>query len=159
MDTGTVEPPIQKHFGSWPIPIKSNQQCANALPDELAPRHVYFQQFCLDLRSRISRAVMLQQYTEDILPRKCLYDLPGMLRQTQSQIRDFSPAVLDMDNRTEAVSQRMAAHYKSAGEKSFRFYPQPIISELVNDAFTEVLAPNSICISSASISASASSGR
>lgn len=65
-------------------------------------------------------------------------------RQMQSQIMDFFLNVLDMDNGAGTVSQRMAAHYKAAGEKAFRFYPQPISFELVNDTFTEVLAPNTI---------------
>ena len=49
-----------------------------------------------------------------------------------------------MDNGKDAISQRMVEHYKAAGEKAFRFYPQPINYELVNDTFTEVLDPNSV---------------
>lgn len=148
MDIDTVEPLIQDlNEALWQLACTHEgryRQNAYALLDELALRHIYFQQLRLDLKYRISRAVILEQYTEDILPRKYLYDLPRMLRQMQSQIMDIFLNVLDMDNGTEAVSQRMVAHYKAAGERVFRFYPQPINFELVNDTFAEVLDPNSV---------------
>lgn len=149
MNVSTVEPIIQKlNDDLWQLALTQDKQyvqSAYALLDELAPHHIYFQQFRLDLKYRISRAVMFGQYTEDILPRKYLYGLPETLQGMQSQIIDLFKNVLDMDKSTEAVSQRMVAYYKAAGENAFQFYPQPVNFEMVNDmTFTEVLDPNTI---------------
>ena len=149
MDVGTVEPIIRKlNDALWQLALTKDrqyQQSAYALLDELAPRHIYFQQFRLDWKYRLSRAMIFEQFTEDVLPRKYLYGLPDMLRRMQVQIIELFKNVLDMDSRTEAVPQRMVTYYKSAGENGFRFYPQPVSFEMVNnEVFTEVLEPNSI---------------
>ena len=63
----------------------------------------------------------------------------------QSQITDLFKDVLDIDTGTDVVPQRMAAYYTAAGEGAFRFYPQPVSFELVNEeVFTEVLEPGSM---------------
>lgn len=149
MDIGAVEPIIQKlNDALWQLTLtqdKQYQQIACALLDELAPHHMYFQQFRLDWKYRISRAVSFGQFTEDILPRKYLYELPETLRRMQTQIMELFRNVLDIDNGTEAVPQRMATYYKTAGDHTFRFHPQPVGFELINDeVFTEVLEPHSI---------------
>ncbi len=149
MDIDTVEPLIQKlNDALWQLPLsqdKQYQQSACALLDELAPYHIYFQQFRLDWKYRISRAMIFDRFTEDVLPRKYLYELPETLRRMQAQIIDLFKNVLDIDNGTEAVPQRMAAYYKTAGEHAFRFHPQPVGFELINDEiFTEVLEPHSV---------------
>lgn len=63
----------------------------------------------------------------------------------QSQITDLFKDVLDIDTGTDVVPQRMAAYYTAAGEGAFRFYPQSVSFELVNqEVFTEVLEPGSM---------------
>lgn len=112
---------------------------------ELAPHHIYFQQFRSDWKYRLSRAIIFKQFTEDVLPWKYLYDLPDMLQRMQLQIIEIFKNVLDMDSSAEAVPQRMVAYYKSAGENGFQFYTQSVSFELVGDGvFTEVLEPISI---------------
>ena len=149
MDIDTVEPIIQKlNDALWQLTLTQEQQyqqIACTLLDELAPYHIYFQQFRLDWKYRISRAMIFGQFTEDILPRKYLYELPETLRRMQTQIMELFKNVLDIDSGTETVSQRMAAYYKTAGDHAFHFHPQPVGFELINDeVFTEVLEPNSI---------------
>lgn len=107
MDINTVEPLIQKlndvlcHLTL--TQDKQYRQIAYAPLDELAPYHIYFQQFRLDWKYRISRAVIFRQFTEDVLPRKYLYALPETLRCMQSQIMELFKNVLDIDNGTETV--------------------------------------------------------
>ena len=116
----------------------------NALLDELALRHIYFQQLALDWRYRLSRAMIFEQYTEDMLPRKYLYALPDTLRRMQGQIVGLFENVLDADNSDEPTSKRMVDYYQRSGETAFRFYPQPIGFKLIGEVFTEVLTPNNI---------------
>ena len=118
----------------------------NALLDELELRHIYFQQLALDWRYRLSRAVIFEQYTEDMLPRKYLYALPDTLRRMQGQIVELFENVLDADNSDEPTSKRMVDYYQRSGETAFRFYPQPIGFELIGEVFTEVLTPNNRCV-------------
>ena len=63
----------------------------------------------------------------------------------QEQVTELFQNVLDADNSTEAVPRRMAAYYRAAWDKAFRFDPQPVGFELVNDeVFTEILEPNTV---------------
>ena len=63
----------------------------------------------------------------------------------QEQVTELFQNVLDADNSTEAVPRRMAAYYRAAWDKAFRFDPQPVGFELVNDeVFTESPAPNTV---------------
>lgn len=149
MDIDEIEPIIQELSETlWQLTTTREKQYAEdakALLDDLTPRHIYFQQLTLDWKYRLSRALIFEQYTEDMLPRKYLYALPDTLRQMQGQIVELFENVLDTDNSDEPVSKRMVDYYKRCGETAFRFYPQPIGFELVSDdAFAEVLTPNNI---------------
>lgn len=149
MDIDQIEPIIQElNEVLWQLTTTREKQYAEearVLLDALAPQHIYFQQFALDWKYRLSRALIFEQYTEDMLPRKYLYAMPDTLQQMQGQIVELFENVLDTDNSGEPVSQRMVDYYKRCGETAFRFYPQPIGFELVSDdAFAEVLTPNNI---------------
>ena len=90
MNIDEIEPAIrQLNEVLWQLTTTREKQYAeevNALLDELELRHIYFQQLALDWRYRLSRAVIFEQYTEDMLPRKYLYALPDTLRRMQGQI-------------------------------------------------------------------------
>ena len=148
MNIDEIEPAIrQLNEVLWQLTTTREKQYAeevNALLDELELRHIYFQQLALDWRYRLSRAVIFEQYTEDMLPRKYLYALPDTLRRMQGQIVELFENVLDADNSDEPTSKRMVDYYQRSGETAFRFYPQPIGFELIGEVFTEVLTPNNI---------------
>lgn len=148
MDIDMIEPAIrQLNETLWQLATtqeKRYAEDAKALLDDLTPRHIYFQQLALDWKYRLSRALIFEQYTEDMLPRRYLYALPDSLRQMQRQIMELFENVLDTDNSDEPVSKRMADYYKRCAATAFRFYPQPIGFELIDDVFTEVLTPNNI---------------
>lgn len=149
MDIDTIEPTIrQLNETLWQLATtqeKRYAEDAKALLDDLTLRHIYFQQLSLDWKYRLSRALIFEQYTEEMLPRRYLYALPDSLRQMQGQIVELFENVLDTDNSGEPVSKRMVDYYRRCGETAFRFYPQPIGFELVSDdAFAEVLTPNNI---------------
>lgn len=149
MDIDEIEPIIQELSETlWQLTTTREKQYAEdakALLDDLTLRHICFQQFALDWKYRLSQALIFEQYTEDMLPRKYLYALPDTLRQMQGQIVELFENVLDTDISDEPISKRMVDYYKRCGETAFRFYPQPIGFELVSDdAFAEVLTPNNI---------------
>ena len=148
MNIDEIEPAIrQLNEVLWQLTTTREKQYVeevNALLDELELRHIYFQQLALDWRYRLSRAVIFEQYTEDMLPRKYLYALPDTLRRMQGQIVELFENVLDADNSDEPTSKRMVDYYQRSGETAFRFYPQPIGFELIGEVFTEVLTPNNI---------------
>ena len=102
MNIDEIEPAIrQLNEVLWQLTTTREKQYAeevNALLDELELRHIYFQQLALDWRYRLSRAVIFEQYTEDMLPRKYLYALPDTLRRMQGQIVELFENVLDADN-------------------------------------------------------------
>lgn len=53
--------------------------------------------------------------------------------------------VLDIDTGKSTVLKKMAAYYSIKGDEAFRFAPQPINFELIDEeTFTEVLYPQSI---------------
>mgnify|MGYP003274365569 FL=1 len=71
MNIDEIEPAIrQLNEVLWQLTTTREKQYAeevNALLDELELRHIYFQQLALDWRYRLSRAVIFEQYTEDML--------------------------------------------------------------------------------------------
>ena len=148
MNIDEIEPAIrQLNEVLWQLTTTREKQYVeevNALLDELELRHIYFQQLALDWRYRLSRAMIFEQYTEDMLPRKYLYALPDTLRRMQGQIVELFENVLDADNSDEPTSKRMVDYYQRSGETAFRFYPQPIGFKLIGEVFTEVLTPNNI---------------
>ena len=85
MNIDEIEPAIrQLNEVLWQLTTTREKQYVeevNALLDELELRHIYFQQLALDWRYRLSRAVIFEQYTEDMLPRKYLYAALQKLRQ------------------------------------------------------------------------------
>ena len=99
MNIDEIEPAIrQLNEVLWQLTTTREKQYVeevNALLDELELRHIYFQQLALDWRYRLSRAVIFEQYTEDMLPRKYLYALPDTLRRMQGQIVELFENVLD----------------------------------------------------------------
>lgn len=75
-----------------------------------------------------------------------LNDMLWQLMLTQDkQYEERASALLDVGNSTEAVPRRMAVYYRTVWDKAFRFHPQPVGFELVNDeVFTESPAPNTV---------------
>lgn len=125
---------------------EQHHQNALALLDDLASRHIYFQQFRLDMNCRLTHAKLFKSYTEDVLPREYLYHLPEKLRQMQAQILELIQHVLDTDQESEeTVPQKMVSYYKAAGDRAFRFCAQPVGFELIDDeVFAEVLEPEAV---------------
>ena len=76
---------------------EQHHQNALALLDDLASRHIYFQQFRLDMNCRLTHAKLFNSYTEDVLPRAYLYHLPEKLRQMQAQILELIIHALDTE--------------------------------------------------------------
>lgn len=75
-----------------------------------------------------------------------LNDMLWQLMLTQDkQYEERASALLDVGNSTEAVPRRIAVYYRTVWDKAFRFHPQPVGFELVNDeVFTESPAPNTV---------------
>ena len=122
MDLDPIDAIIQKlNDEFWKLAAtkeEQHHQNALALLDDLASRHIYFQQFRL----------------EDVLPRAYLYHLPEKLRQMQAQILELIQHVLDTDQESEeTVPQKMVSYYKAAGDRAFRFCVQPVGFELIDD--------------------------
>lgn len=147
MDLDPIEAIIQKlNDEFWKLAVtkeEQHHQNALALLDDLASRHIYFQQFRLDMNCRLTHAKLFNSYTEDVLPRAYLYHLPEKLRQMQAQILELIQHVLDTDQESEeTVPQKMVSYYKAAGDRAFRFCAQPVSFELIDDeVFAEVLEP------------------
>ena len=133
MDVGTVEPIIRKlNDALWQLALTKDrqyQQSAYALLDELALRHIYFQQFRLDWKYRLSRAMIFEQFTEDVLPRKYLYGLPDMLRRMQVQIIEL------FSLRTISANLRYKMCRRSKLRKSVPFF---ILYHILNNLTREI---------------------
>ena len=130
MDLDPIDAIIQKlNDEFWKLAAtkeEQHHQNALALLDDLASRHIYFQQFRLDMNCRLTHAKLFNSYTEDVLPRAYLYHLPEKLRQMQAQILELIQHVLDTDQESEeTVPQKMVSYYKAAGDRAFRFCVQP----------------------------------
>lgn len=99
MDLDPIDAIIQKlNDEFWKLAAtkeEQHHQNALALLDDLASRHIYFQQFRLDMNCRLTHAKLFNSYTEDVLPRAYLYHLPEKLRQMQAQILELIQHVLD----------------------------------------------------------------
>ena len=125
MDLDPIDAIIQKlNDEFWKLAAtkeEQHHQNALALLDDLASRHIYFQQFRLDMNCRLTHAKLFNSYTEDVLPRAYLYHLPEKLRQMQAQILELIQHVLDTDQESEeTVPQKMVSYYKAAGDRAFR---------------------------------------
>ena len=112
MDLDPIDAIIQKlNDEFWKLAAtkeEQHHQNALALLDDLASRHIYFQQFRLDMNCRLTHAKLFNSYTEDVLPRAYLYHLPEKLRQMQAQILELIQHVLDTDQESEeTVPQKM----------------------------------------------------
>ena len=121
MDLDPIDAIIQKlNDEFWKLAAtkeEQHHQNALALLDDLASRHIYFQQFRLDMNCRAY-----------------LYHLPEKLRQMQAQILELIQHVLDTDQESEeTVPQKMVSYYKAAGDRAFRFCVQPVGFELIDD--------------------------
>ena len=105
MDLDPIDAIIQKlNDEFWKLAAtkeEQHHQNALALLDDLASRHIYFQQFRLDMNCRLTHAKLFNSYTEDVLPRAYLYHLPEKLRQMQAQILELIQHVLDTDQESE----------------------------------------------------------
>ena len=114
MDLDPIDAIIQKlNDEFWKLAAtkeEQHHQNALALLDDLASRHIYFQQFRLDMNCRLTHAKLFNSYTEDVLPRAYLYHLPE-----------------------ELLPQKMVSYYKAAGDRAFRFCVQPVGFELIDD--------------------------
>ena len=125
MDLDPIDAIIQKlNDEFWKLAAtkeEQHHQNALALLDDLASRHIYFQQFRLDMNCRLTHAKLFNSYTEDVLPRAYLYHLPEKLRQMQAQILELIQHCL------------LYTYYKAAGDRAFRFCVQPVGFELIDD--------------------------
>ena len=149
LDIDAHEPLLKKISDDlWQLTLTKEQsylESAYAVLDELAVRHTYFEELRIEYRYRAARAVLLDHYTEDILQRQVLISLPGDLRMIQTQLLELIENVLDIDRGKMAVRKKLVGYYRDNGERAFRFAPQPMSFELIDeDTFAEVLRPNSI---------------
>lgn len=113
--------------------------------DRLAKRHVYFEEFSMDYKWRVSHAALHDDYTEEVLRVQMAGAMPVAIRRIQSQLLDLIEHVLDIDGERKPVRKKLAAFYRARGDEAFRFAQQPMCFELVDDeTFVEVLHPNSI---------------
>ena len=149
MDVDAVDAVFQEMAEQlWQLTTTHDKKYAEqvyARLDELAPQHIYFELQRLLVRWRVSRAMMFDDYSEEMLLRKELINMGQYLRMVQAQLKELVGQVLDIDGEKKPVSEKMVIYYKAKGEDAFRFTPQPINFELADEeTFTEVLYPQSI---------------
>ncbi len=152
LDVESFAPVFQKIADLlWSLTLTKETRFADEAKDlllSLVPVHIYFEFLCLDWSWHIDHAVMLDDYSENVLDRYGLIHMAEELASMQRQVSDLFAEVLDADSEDWQVEEKLTAYYKAASEepgRMFEFRPQPMSYELMNDeVFTEVLCPQTI---------------
>ena len=149
LDIDTIAPLFQKVADDlWSLTLNHDRKHADdarATLRQLGEIHIYLFHVNLDWTWRVDRAQLLGDYTENLLQRMALNRMAENLKTIQAQIRDLFANVLDADSGKKPVMKKMADYYTKAGEAAFRFRPQPLSFEMLNNGtFAEVLCPESL---------------
>ena len=149
LDVDEIEPSFRRlHDELWQLTLTHEEVYVDSIFAELeslAERHVYFEEFCMDYKWRVSHAKLYDDYTEDVLRVQMAGAMPGAMRRIQLQLLDLIEHALDIDGEKKPVRKKLAAFYRARGDEAFRFAQQPMSFELIDDeTFVEVLHPNSI---------------
>lgn len=118
---------------------------------KLAEVHIYFEYMLIDWETRMDE-IRQKNYIGivELLPyKKKLSQLPTILREVQSQLRDMLETVLDITTSDKAsVSEKMVKYYNKRAQEGlggFKFEPQNTCYEIIDQTtFTEVIYPTSI---------------
>ena len=149
MDADEVEPFFQQLYTDlWQFTLTQEQEYVDdafVVLDELAEKHIYFWELCLDYKWRIAHAKKSGDYSDNILRLQVASAMPGAMRRIQLQLLDLFENVLDIDGEKKPVRKKLAAFYHDRGDEAFKFAQQPMSFELIDEeTFAEVLHPNSI---------------
>ena len=149
LDTESLAPLLKKISDElWSLTLTQDKRFAQEALSELAEleeRHIYFSHLRLDWTWRISQALALGTFSENLLQRSALLRMAEELKQMQEQIRELFANVLDMDRDQRPAMRKMADYYLRDGENAFRFRAYPLAFELLPSGdFAEVLVPESV---------------
>ena len=149
LDVDELESSFRKiHDDLWQLTLTHEQRFVDSIfseLEELAARHIYFEEYCVDYKWRVSHAKLYDNYTGDVLRVQMAGAMPGAMRRIQLQLLDLIEYVLDIDGEKKPVRKKLAAFYRARGDEAFKFAQQPMSFELIDDDnFVEVLHPNSI---------------
>lgn len=113
--------------------------------EALAQQHIYFELFRLNWTGRIRQAQSANAVKSQWRKCKVRY-MPQVLEDIQHQLKEIVTCVLDYDRGNGTVLEKAVSYYKMMDGAAFSFRPQFMHFELWdNDAFAEVLYPESIC--------------
>ena len=149
LDAAALAPLFKKISDElWSLTLTQDESFARealSVLAELEERHIYFSHLRLDWMWRISQALALGTFSENLLQRSALLRMAENLKRMQEQIRELFANVLDMDRDQRPVMQKMADYYLRNGERAFRFRAYPLGFELLPSGdFAEVLVPETV---------------
>ena len=150
LDIDAIAPIFKKISDDlWSLTVthdKKYEEPVCAALNSLEVLHIYFVHLRLDWGWRVSRALMLGDYSENLLQRRALLHMAETLKTMQGQIREIFANVLDMDGEQKPALRKMADYYRRDGQHAFQFRPYPMSFELLNTTgtFAEVLCPDTL---------------
>ena len=149
LDMESLAPLLKKISDElWSLTLTQDKRFAQEALSELAELeecHIYFSHLRLDWTWRISQALALGTFSENLLQRSALLRMAENLKQMQEQIRELFANILDMDRDQRPVMRKMADYYLRNGERAFRFRAYPLGFDLLPSGdFAEVLVPETV---------------
>ena len=87
LDVDELESSFRKiHDDLWQLTLTHEQRFVDSIfseLEELAARHIYFEEYCVDYKWRVSHAKLYDNYTGDVLRVQMAGAMPGAMRRIQ----------------------------------------------------------------------------